>query len=63
MFVFRKIRRDLFSCNTRFEIRPFALFPSKSVLLDLFNGKRFVHSLGTYIQRTGNGYLGRIKAY
>ena len=27
MFVFRKIWRALFSCNTRFEIRPFALLP------------------------------------
>ena len=25
MFAFRKFRRALFSCNTRFEIRPFAL--------------------------------------
>ena len=29
MFVFRKIWRALFSCNTRFEIRPFALLPKK----------------------------------
>ena len=28
MFVFRKIWRALFSCNTRFEIRPFALLPT-----------------------------------
>ena len=27
MFVFREIWRALFSCNTRFEIRPFALLP------------------------------------
>ena len=27
MFVFRKIWRALFSCNTRFEIRPFTLLP------------------------------------
>ena len=28
MFVFRKIWRALFSCNTRFEIRPFAILPT-----------------------------------
>ena len=28
MFVFRKNWRDLFSWNTRFEIRPFALLPT-----------------------------------
>ena len=28
MFVFRKICRALFSRNTRFEIRPFALLPT-----------------------------------
>ena len=28
MFVFRKIWRALFSRNTRFEIRPFALLPT-----------------------------------
>ena len=29
MFVFRKIWRALFSCNTRFEIRPFPLLSTK----------------------------------
>ena len=29
MFVFRKIWCTLFSCNTRSEIRPFALLPTK----------------------------------
>ena len=29
MFVFRKIRRALLSCNTRFEIHPFASLPRK----------------------------------
>ena len=29
MFVFRKMRRALFYCNTRFEIHPFALIPTK----------------------------------
>ena len=29
MFVFRKILRALFSCNTHFEIRPFALLATK----------------------------------
>ena len=28
MFVFRKIWRALFSCNARFEIRPFDLLPT-----------------------------------
>ena len=28
IFVFRKIWRDLFSCNTRFQIRPFAILPT-----------------------------------
>ena len=32
MFFFRKIWRALFSWNTRFEIRPFALLPTKSFL-------------------------------
>ena len=27
MFIFRKIRRTLFSCYLRFKIRPFALLP------------------------------------
>ena len=31
MLVFRKIWRDLFSGNTRFEIRPFALIPTNSL--------------------------------
>ena len=30
MFVFRKIWRALFSFNTRFQIRPFALLPTNS---------------------------------
>ena len=29
MFVFQKILRALFYCNTRFDIRPFALLPTK----------------------------------
>ena len=29
MFVFRKIWRTLFSWNSRFEIQPFALLPTK----------------------------------
>ena len=29
MFVYRKTWRALFSCNTRFEIRPFALLEAK----------------------------------
>ena len=28
MFIFQKIWRAWFSCNTRFEIRPFALLPT-----------------------------------
>ena len=35
MFAVRKLWRALFSCNTRFEIRPFALLPTNSVLLHL----------------------------
>ena len=31
MFVFRKIWRALFSCNTRFETRPFALLKVNSL--------------------------------
>ena len=30
MFVFRKILRALFSWNTRFKIRPFALLPTNN---------------------------------
>ena len=33
MIVFREIRRALFSLNTRFEIRTFALLPTKKGLL------------------------------
>ena len=32
MFVFRKIWRDLFSWNARFEIHPFALLQSQSLM-------------------------------
>ena len=32
MFVFRKIWRDLFSWNTRFEIRQFAILPTKMLV-------------------------------
>ena len=32
MFVFRKIWRALFSCNTHSEIRPFALLPTNCLL-------------------------------
>ena len=35
MFVFRKIWRALFSWNFRFEIRPFALLPTKCILEQL----------------------------
>ena len=31
MLVFRKIYRALFSSNTRFEVRPFALLPAISL--------------------------------
>ena len=34
MFVFRKIWRALFSSNTRFDIRPFALLPT--ILINVF---------------------------
>ena len=34
MFVFRKIWRALFSCNTRFEIHLFAFLPTNSRLLN-----------------------------
>ena len=33
MFVFRKIWRVLFSCNTHFEIRPFASLPTNFMSL------------------------------
>ena len=35
MIVFREIRRALFSLNTRFEIRTFALLPTKKGLLQI----------------------------
>ena len=31
MFIYRKIWRALFSCNTHFEVRPFALFTDDSL--------------------------------
>ena len=52
MFIFRKIWRALFSWNTRFEIRPFALLPMKSQYLknileqpslELIAAKKFVN--------------------
>ena len=33
MFLFRKIWRVFFSCNTRFEIRPFAVLPTSKELV------------------------------
>ena len=33
MFLFRKIWRVLFSCNTRFEIRPFTVLPTSKELV------------------------------
>ena len=33
MFVFRKIWRALFSCYSRFKIRPFALLPANWIML------------------------------
>ena len=50
MFFFRKILGVLFSCNTRFEIRPFALLPTKYhflVVLMTFIMKGFEESFGT----------------
>ena len=41
MFVFQKIWRALFFCNSRFEIRPFVLLPTKQQLL---NTKVVIHS-------------------
>ena len=38
MFVFRKIWRALFSYNTCFEIRPFALLPATAVFAKIVNG-------------------------
>ena len=42
MFVFRKIWRTLFSWNTRFEIRPFALLPTKKALEQFFDNVYFI---------------------
>ena len=33
MFIFWKIWRALYSCNTHFEIRPFAFLPTSSSLI------------------------------
>ena len=40
MLAFQKIQRALFSCNCRFEIQPFALFPTISKI----NGKILLYS-------------------
>ena len=40
---FRKVCRALFSCNTRFEIRPFALFPTNYNLLLLISSMKKIH--------------------
>ena len=45
MFVFRKIWRALFSWNTRFEIRSFALLPTKYVYI--LHGNYFSDMLGS----------------
>ena len=37
MFFFRKIWRALFSWNTRFEIRPFTLLPTKYASIYSYN--------------------------
>ena len=42
MFLFPKIWRALFSYNTRFEIRPFALLPTKCYLVLLYQNYRAV---------------------
>ena len=39
MFVFREIWRALFSCNTRFEIRPFAYYRRVTKTDISYNGK------------------------
>ena len=59
MFVFRKIWRALFSLNTRFEIRPFALLPTTSdyhfVLTHL---KPMFHCTSPENQRLSDVFIG-----
>ena len=50
MFVFRKICRALFSWNTRFQIRPFALLPTISSLFC----KIFIHPLAEWKKKKTN---------
>ena len=55
MFVFQKIWRALFSWNTRFEIRPFALLPTNS----RFGLKSFV-ILKFFCAGCNTSYVGEI---
>ena len=50
MFVFRKIWCALSSCNTRFEIRPFALPPTNCLKLALISLSYFSPETNTVFQ-------------
>ena len=45
MFFFRKIWHALFSRNTRFEIRPFALLPTNYHIVHMLNIFMLIHQL------------------
>ena len=49
MFVFRKIWHALFSWNTRFEIRPFALLPTN---WEMFSSSQINHFCNVLINKT-----------
>ena len=50
MFVFRKIWRALFSSNTRFEIRPFALLSTNLDLQHINDINHELHRFNTFHQ-------------
>ena len=54
MFVFRKIWRALFSSNTRFEIRPFALLPTKCKASKRFQNLKLENNMPLFLPPRAN---------
>ena len=57
MFVFRKILRALFSSNTRFEMHPFALLPTRKSIIYIYkqyNNTKLIALHSPNLQQTAN---------
>ena len=54
MFVFRKIWRALFSSNTHFEIRPFALLPTKCKASKRFQNLKLENNMPPFLPPRAN---------